>query len=98
MTQMVDTSISVMPDAIRNMQINLQSTGDYDNASKLGQLLDKIEAGRMNIAFCGHFSAGKSTLINQLCGHALLPSSPIPTSANIVSIRNGAPGAHVTHR
>ncbi|MCY9664629.1 dynamin family protein [Paenibacillus alginolyticus] len=98
MTQMVDISISVMPDAIRNMQVNLQAKGDYDNASKLGQLLDKIDTGRMNIAFCGHFSAGKSTLINQLCGHALLPSSPIPTSANIVSIRNGSPGAHVTHR
>jgi GTPase Era involved in 16S rRNA processing len=98
MTQAIDTSISVMPDAIRKMQEMLQTTGDLDNAGKLGQLLDKIEAGRMNIAFCGHFSAGKSTLINQLCGHALLPSSPIPTSANIVSIRNGAPGAHVTHK
>lgn len=98
MTQMVDTSISVMPDAMKNMRVVLNTAGDSDNASKLDQLLDKIETGRMNIAFCGHFSAGKSTLINQLCGHALLPSSPIPTSANIVSIRNGAPGAHVTHR
>ncbi|MBP1961886.1 dynamin family protein [Paenibacillus aceris] len=98
MTQAIDTSISVMPDAIRKMKAKLQATGDLDNASKLEQLLVKIDAGRMNIAFCGHFSAGKSTLINQLCGHALLPSSPIPTSANIVSIRNGAPGAHVTHR
>ncbi|WP_171682020.1 dynamin family protein [Paenibacillus planticolens] len=98
MTQAIDTSISVMPDAINKMKANLQTTGDLDNASKLGQLLAKIDAGRMNIAFCGHFSAGKSTLINQLCGHGLLPSSPIPTSANIVSIRNGAPGAHVTHR
>ncbi|MEC0269882.1 dynamin family protein, partial [Paenibacillus anseongense] len=98
MTQAIDTNISVMPDAIKKMQLNLQTTGDLDNASKLGQLLAKIDSGRMNIAFCGHFSAGKSTLINQLCGHPLLPSSPIPTSANIVSIRNGAPGAHVTHR
>ncbi len=44
MTQMVDISISVMPDAIRNMQVNLQTKGDYDNASKLGQLLDKIDS------------------------------------------------------
>ncbi|MDU0200042.1 dynamin family protein [Paenibacillus sp. MAH-36] len=98
MTQAIITNISVMPDAIKKMQLILQTTGDLDNASKLGQLLAKIDSGRMNIAFCGHFSAGKSTLINQLCGHPLLPSSPIPTSANIVSIRNGAPGAHVTHR
>ncbi|UKS30529.1 dynamin family protein [Paenibacillus sp. HWE-109] len=98
MTQAIDTSISVMPDAMKKMQVVLQTTGDHDNAIKLGQLLDKLHTDRMNIAFCGHFSAGKSTLINQLCGHTLLPSSPIPTSANIVSIRNGAPGAHVSHR
>lgn len=98
MTQLVDRSIAVMPDAIKQMEQVLQLAGDEDNATKMGQLLQKIDSGRMNIAFCGHFSAGKSTLINQLCGQALLPSSPIPTSANIVSIRNGNPGAHVTHR
>ena len=59
MTQMVDISISVMPDAIRNMQVNLQAKGDYDNASKLGQLLDKIDAGRMNIAFLRPFLSGE---------------------------------------
>ncbi|WP_187274457.1 dynamin family protein [Paenibacillus sp. N3.4] len=98
MNQTIDKSISVMPDAMKEMQQLLQETGDLDNASKMGQLLEKMSSGRMNIAFCGHFSAGKSTLINQLCGHPLLPSSPIPTSANIVSIRNGEPGAHVTHK
>ncbi|WNR42362.1 dynamin family protein [Paenibacillus roseipurpureus] len=98
MTQLVEKSIEVMPEAIEKMKQALQLAGDEVNATKMGQLLEKIESGRMNIAFCGHFSAGKSTLINQLCGHALLPSSPIPTSANIVSIRNGNPGAHVTHK
>ncbi|MGO4494444.1 dynamin family protein [Paenibacillus sp. 2RAB27] len=98
MTQLVAGSITVMPDALKKMQQVLGHAGDGDNATKMGQLLDKLDSGRMNIAFCGHFSAGKSTLINQLCGQALLPSSPIPTSANIVSIRNGQPGAHVTHR
>jgi GTPase Era involved in 16S rRNA processing len=98
MNQVTDTGIREIPDAMRQMQIILRQSGDQDHASKLSQLLDKISSERMNIAFCGHFSAGKSTLINQLCGHALLPSSPIPTSANIVSIRNGKPGAHVTHR
>ncbi|NEW06003.1 dynamin family protein [Paenibacillus sp. SYP-B3998] len=98
MNQMTEASIEAMPPAMTQMQVRLRQIGDQDNASKLGQLLDKISSARMNIAFCGHFSAGKSTLINQLCGHALLPSSPIPTSANIVSIRNGEPGAHVTHR
>ncbi|UJF36114.1 dynamin family protein [Paenibacillus hexagrammi] len=87
-----------MLEDIRRMEESISHAGDAQNASKLEQLLYKIHSKRMNIAFCGHFSAGKSTLINQLCGHALLPSSPIPTSANIVSIRNGEAGAHVQHK
>jgi small GTP-binding protein len=62
---------------------------DQVNASKMQQLNQKLMNGRLNLAFCGHFSAGKSTLINKLCGYPLLPSSPIPTSANVVTILNG---------
>ena len=62
---------------------------DLVNASKMQQLHQKWMDDRLNLAFCGHFSAGKSTLINQLCGYPLLPSSPIPTSANVVTIMNG---------
>ncbi|SEB62144.1 dynamin family protein [Paenibacillus sp. GP183] len=87
-----------MSDALHRIQEELQEAGDLNNAGKMQELLDKISSNRMNIAFCGHFSAGKSTIINQLCGHPLLPSSPIPTSANIVSIRNGVSGASVTHK
>lgn len=43
----------------------------------------------MTIGFTGHFSAGKSSMINALLGETILPSSPIPTSANIVEIRAG---------
>lgn len=43
----------------------------------------------VTIGFTGHFSAGKSSMINALLGETILPSSPIPTSANIVEIRAG---------
>ncbi|MBP1994801.1 dynamin family protein [Paenibacillus eucommiae] len=87
-----------MPEALQRIQLALLEAGDKNHGDKLQELLEKMNVGRMNIAFCGHFSAGKSTLINQLCGYPLLPSSPIPTSANIVSIRNGVSGAAVTHK
>ncbi|QQK79894.1 dynamin family protein [Salicibibacter cibi] len=45
-----------------------------------------------SVAVCGHFSAGKSTLLNHLLGADLLPSSPIPTTANIMTIAAGDPG------
>ncbi|WP_248925501.1 dynamin family protein [Paenibacillus hamazuiensis] len=84
--------------ALQNIENNFETAGDRVQTRKMRQLLDKSEAQRMYIAFCGHFSAGKSSMINKLCGHELLPSSPIPTSANIVSIANGKPEARVTHR
>ncbi|MBD3918860.1 dynamin family protein [Paenibacillus sp. PR3] len=64
-------------------------TGDSETAGKLKQLADKRANGKLAVAFCGHFSAGKSTLVNRLCGAQLLPSSPIPTSANVVTIQGG---------
>ncbi|WP_158736423.1 dynamin family protein [Alteribacillus sp. YIM 98480] len=57
------------------------------------ELILKLENKRRTAAFCGHFSAGKSTLINQIIGENLLPSHPIPTSANIVHFQSGSPAA-----
>jgi GTPase Era involved in 16S rRNA processing len=85
-------------EAIRKLHVQVTEAGDQENGKKIAQLLQKSESGNLYIAFCGHFSAGKSSLINKLCGHLLLPSSPIPTSANIVSISNGDAGAKVVHR
>ncbi|MEX2460343.1 MAG: dynamin family protein [Paenibacillaceae bacterium] len=75
----------------------VRTSGDDFHAHKLQELYQKYESGQLNIAFCGHFSAGKSSVINTLCEYSLLPSSPIPTSANIVTIRNGLAQALVTH-
>ncbi|MDX8047060.1 dynamin family protein [Gracilibacillus sp. S3-1-1] len=50
---------------------------------------DKLHESMIHICFSGHFSAGKSTIINQIMNESLLPQSPIPTSANIVEIKKG---------
>ena len=55
----------------------------------------KLERQEFAIAFCGHFSAGKSSMINTLMGENILPSSPIPTSANLVKIKSGEDYAKV---
>ncbi|CRK83865.1 dynamin family protein [Neobacillus massiliamazoniensis] len=68
---------------------------DLSNAEKVKQLAKKLENQEFMIAFCGHFSAGKSTMINQVIGENLLPSSPIPTSANLVKIKTGEEYAKV---
>lgn len=71
----------------------MKQSGDHTAVEALTDLISKAETKHLTIAFCGHFSAGKSSLINSLCGKRVLPSSPVPTSANVVAIRNGKPRA-----
>ncbi|MEK4564905.1 dynamin family protein [Alkalihalobacillus sp. FSL R5-0424] len=61
-------------------------------------ITDKQTNKRFQMAFCGHFSAGKSTLLNEFIGSKVLPTSPIPTSANIISIQYGDLGVVVKSR
>lgn len=58
-------------------------------AEKVKDLAKKLKRQEFAIAFCGHFSAGKSRMINRLAEENLLPSSPIPTSANLVRVKAG---------
>lgn len=88
---------SALKKAIAEIAGKMAEAGDMKHAGKMEQLADKAAETVLNIAFCGHFSAGKSSMINKLCGHRLLPSSPIPTSANVVTLRNGEQGATVKH-
>ncbi|SFP42893.1 dynamin family protein [Salibacterium halotolerans] len=67
-----------------------------EDEKRLQALVSKRQNPAFEVAFCGHFSAGKSTLLNELLGRDLLPSSPIPTSANIISIQYGDPGLAIT--
>ncbi|PLS03553.1 dynamin family protein [Neobacillus cucumis] len=73
----------------------LRNQQDQVQAEKVRQLAKKLENREYSIAFCGHFSAGKSTMINRVVGENLLPSSPIPTSANLVKVKSGEDYAKV---
>ncbi|XEC92674.1 dynamin family protein [Paenibacillus tarimensis] len=95
MNTMTDSAPAVAADALLKIETRIRETGDEQHARRFLELSEKQQSGLFTAAFCGHFSAGKSTLINRLCGATLLPSSPIPTSANVVSIRNGAPCARI---
>lgn len=78
-----------------NIYHYLQEQQDTKNVNKVKQLAEKLEKWDYTIAFCGHFSAGKSTMINRVVGENILPSSPIPTSANLVKVRSGEDFAKV---
>lgn len=78
--------------------LQLLEAGDRNNAYKIKQLYEKVHTKQFDVAFCGHFSAGKSSLINELFATDVLPTSPIPTSANIVKVRTGDSLVRVTFR
>ncbi|PHK49206.1 dynamin family protein [Staphylococcus edaphicus] len=54
----------------------------------INQVIKKVFLEQYTATFVGHFSAGKSTLINLLLEESILPSSPVPTTSNtaIVSV------------
>lgn len=66
----------------------------FEKIQLFGEKLTKQE---YMIGFAGHFSAGKSSMINALTGGDLLPSSPIPTSANIVKVRKALNDYAIIH-
>ncbi len=84
-----------MIEAIKEISTHIASNGNYTVSEKLDDLVMKALANDAYVAFCGHFSAGKSTLINTLLSQIVLPSSPIPTSANVVRIQSGDPGVTI---
>src|SRR5699024_10852804 len=68
---------------------------DETNSTKILDLYDKLQSEQFIVSFSGHFSAGKSSIINYLLGKEVLPNSPIPTSANIVKVSSGQGVARV---
>lgn len=63
-----------------------QKHNDTERMEKLRLFAKKLLQKEYVIGFAGHFSAGKSSMINALSGEDILAASPIPTSANIVKV------------
>src|SRR5699024_6081468 len=59
---------------------------DPIQSQKMTELIEKVAQNLLIIGFCGHFSAGKSSMINYLIGEDVLPASPIPTTAKLARI------------
>ncbi|OEH93011.1 hypothetical protein BFG57_14015 [Bacillus solimangrovi] len=72
-----------------NLAKQFSKYNDNLQMKKMLQLIEKVDNKQAVIGFCGHFSAGKSTMLNNLLEKDVLPSSPIPTSANLVRVKKG---------
>ncbi|WP_176330228.1 dynamin family protein [Oceanobacillus rekensis] len=86
---------TLKPDQIAGVYREIRENGDRANAIKMLEIYEKLKKQELVISFAGHFSAGKSSMINTLVGEEILPKSPIPTSANVVKINSGEGVARV---
>lgn len=87
--------LKVTKEQLASLHMLMIEHDDEINANKILDLYEKLIKNEFHVSFTGHFSAGKSSIINFLLGKELLPKSPIPTSANIVKITSGAGVARV---
>ena len=92
---LAEKTSKVTKEQLASLYMLMVEHDDLANASKILDLYEKLSNDEFHVSFTGHFSAGKSSIINYLLGKELLPKSPIPTSANIVKITSGAGVARV---
>ncbi|MBM7868268.1 hypothetical protein GTO89_15620 [Heliobacterium gestii] len=85
--------IPVLIERLESLAGRFRQGHDEHGAYAAETLIGKLRRRQMRIAFCGHVSGGKSALINALIGDDILPTSPIPSSANIVTVRSGPAAA-----
>ena len=57
--------------------------------SQIDHAIQKTYNEQLVFSFIGHYSAGKSSLINYLLNQDILPSSPVPTTSNTVAVQIG---------
>lgn len=94
--KVIDQEIkSVTKNHLASLHEIMQDQHDKKNSNKMVDLYEKLTQDQFIVSFSGHFSAGKSSIINYLLGKDVLPNSPIPTSANIVRVSSGEGVARV---
>ncbi len=75
-------------DILYKLKKEVEKSNNSNLVHIINQVIKKVFLEQYTATFVGHFSAGKSTLINLLLEEQILPSSPVPTTSNtaIVSV------------
>ncbi|EHJ06769.1 dynamin family protein [Staphylococcus simiae] len=75
-------------DRLYKLKKEVEKSNNTALVDTINQVIKKVYLQQYTLSFVGHFSAGKSTLINLLLEQQILPSSPVPTTSNtaIVSV------------
>jgi small GTP-binding protein len=60
-----------------------------DSLADLDDAVARLDGARCNVAVLGEFKRGKSTLVNALIEHAVLPTDVLPLTSAITVVRHG---------
>lgn len=73
---------------LHQLQAKIAAEGGGQVALRLGDLAGRLDQAeqRVTLAFCGLFSAGKSSLINALCDTEALATGAVPTTATVTGV------------
>ncbi len=94
MTQTHENHQSVLQDlsgeAALNRLAELATEFEAEHiASTARSIAERVAEGRFYVACIGQFKRGKSTLLNALIGHSVLPTAVVPVTAVPTIIRHG---------
>lgn len=73
-------------DLLYKLKKEIEKSPNEQLMKQINEMIKKVYNAQYTISFVGHFSAGKSTLINNVIGQNILPSSPVPTTSNTVQL------------
>jgi small GTP-binding protein len=91
----LDNNRLVIP--LANLHEEIQRAGQAELAQKIQDIQRRVEDGltEVYVAFCGLFSAGKSSLINALTKTSQLATGAVPTTAEVAAVRYETPSGAV---
>ncbi|MCJ0922600.1 dynamin family protein [Mammaliicoccus sciuri] len=73
-------------DLLYKLKKEIEKSSNQQLIKQINEMIKKIYNEQYTVSFVGHFSAGKSTLINNVIGQNILPSSPVPTTSNTAQL------------
>lgn len=73
-------------DTLYKLKKEVEKSQNTVLVSQINEVIKKVYESKKVISFVGHFSSGKSSMINHLLNEEILPSSPVPTTSNAAQI------------
>src|SRR5699024_11818818 len=73
-------------DLLYKLKKEIEKSSNISLIKQINEMIKKVNNKQYTVSLVGHFFAGKSTLINNVIGQNILPSSPVPTTSKTAQL------------